>query len=449
MNKAIYAITLAVLVSAFPRAENWPQFRGLRGGTAPDAPSLPDTWSPTQNVVWKLDVPGYAWSSPVVWGDHIFVTSAINTSGEAPVRPSSDYLAGSLGGRMTFREITGPKDTHTWMVYDIDFKTGTIRWARQAHQGAPRQPRHQKNSYASETPVTDGERVYAYFSSAGLFAFDMKGTPVWSKPMDTLKTRTDWGGAASPVVYNNRVYIVNDNEEHSFIAAFDAGTGKEVWRVDRDESSNWSSPFIWENAQRTEIITKGTKKIRSYSLDGELLWEISGMATLDVPTPVARNGLLYVESGYPTDQKKPVYVIRPGASGDITPKPDETSNQFVVWSNLSLGTYATSPLVYGDYYYTLFDRGILTCHDAKTGKEVYGRQRVAVDTTGFTASPWAYNGKIFALSEDGDTYVIQAGPEFKVLGKNSLNELSLATPAVANGSLIVRTASKLYRLEKQ
>ena len=448
MKRLVFAIGVVLALSVFVHAENWPQFRGLQGGVAADDPALPDTWSTTENVVWKLDVPGYAFSSPIVWGDHVIVTSAINSVGDT-VRPVSDYLAGSLGGRMTFKELVTSKDPHRWMVYDVDFKTGKIRWERQVQQAVPTESRHQKNSYASETPVTDGQRVYAYFSSAGLFAFDMNGKPLWSKPMDTLKTRTGWGGAASPVAYKDRVFIVNDNEERSFIAAYDARTGDEVWRVARDEASNWASPFIWENDQRTEIITKGAKKIRSYSLDGKLLWEISGVTTLDVPTPFARNGLLYIESGYPTDSKKPVYAIRPGASGDITPKGDETSNEFIVWSNPSIGTYATSPLVYGDYYYTLLDRGFLTCHDARTGKEVYGRQRITMDATGFTASPWAYNGKIFALSEDGDTYVMQAGPEFKVLGKNSLNELTLATPAVANGSLIVRTVSKLYRIGRE
>lgn len=449
MRRVAFVLVIVLALSALPRAQNWPQFRGTQGGVAPDNPALPDTWSSTENIVWKLDMPGYAWSSPVVWGDHVFITSAINTSGEAPIRPSGEYLAGSLGGTMTFRDLATPKDVHRWMVYDVDFRTGKIRWEHQVQQATPTQARHQKNSYASETPVTDGERVYAYFSSAGLFAFDMNGKAVWSKPMDTLKTRTGWGGAASPVVYRDRVIIVNDNEERSFIAAFDAKIGKELWRVDRDEASAWSTPFIWENAQRTEIITKGTKKVRSYGLDGKLLWELSGMTTLDVPTPFARGGLLYLESGYPTDSKKPAYAIRPGASGDITLKGDETSNQFVVWSNQSAGTYATSPVVYGDYYYTLLDRGFLTCHDAKTGKEIYPRQRVTADATGFTASPWAYNGKIFAMSEDGDTFVIQAGPEFKVLGKNSLDEMTLATPAVANGSLIVRTVSKLYRIGKK
>lgn len=448
MRRAVFLAVMVFAFSALPRAENWPQFRGLQGGTAPDDPALPATWSPTENIVWKLDVPGYAWSSPIVWGDHIFITSAINPAGDV-VRPTSEYLAGSLGGTMTFKDLATPKEALRWMVYDVDFRTGRIRWERQVQQAAPTQSRHQKNSYASETPVTDGQRVYAYFSYAGLFAFDMNGKPLWSKPMDALKTRTGWGGSASPVVYKDRIFVVNDNEERSFIAAYDARTGDEVWRVAREEASNWASPFIWENAQRTEIITKGTKKVRSYGLDGKLLWEISGMTTLDVPTPFAKNGLLYIQSGYPTDSKKPAYVIRPGASGDITLKPDETTSEFVLWSSQSLGTYATSSLVYGDYYYTLLDRGFLMCNDAMTGKEVYGRQRITMDATGFTASPWAYNGRIFALSEDGDTYVMQAGPEFKVLGKNPLGELSLATPAVSNGSLIVRTVSKLYRIGKK
>src|SRR5262245_42987571 len=232
MKRLVFAIVVALALSTFVHAENWPQFRGLQGGVAADDPSLPDTWSPTENVVWKLDMPGYAWSSPIVWGDHVIVTSAINSAGDT-VRPVSDYLAGSLGGKMTFKELATSKDLHRWMVYDIDFKTGKIRWERQVQEAAPAESRHQKNSYASETPVTDGQRVYAYFSSAGLFAFDMNGKPLWAKPMDTLKTRTGWGGAASPVVYKDRVFIVNDNEERSFIAAYDARTGEEVWRVAR------------------------------------------------------------------------------------------------------------------------------------------------------------------------------------------------------------------------
>jgi outer membrane protein assembly factor BamB len=413
---------------------------------APDNPVLPETWSPTENIVWKLDVPGYSWSSPIVWGDHVFITSAVNTSGEAPIRPVSEYLGGTLGGKMTFRDITTPATPHRWVVYDVDFNTGKIRWQQAVRESAPAEPRHQKNTYASETPVTDGQRVYAYFANVGLFAFDLSGKPVWSKPMTPRKMRTGWGAAASPVLAKDRIVIVSDNEEESFIAAFSTATGDELWRIKRDEASNWASPFVWENPQSTEIITKGTKRVRSYALDGTLLWEMSGMGSLDVPTPFARNGLLYLQSGYPTDPKKLTYAIRPGASGDISLKEGQTSNDFIVWSNQNLGTYATSTLVYGDYYYTLLDRGMLLCHDAKTGKEIYGRQRVSVDAAGFTASPWAYNGRIFAMSEDGDTYVVQAGPDFKVLGKNSLNEMALATPAIARGNLLIRTQSKLYRI---
>jgi outer membrane protein assembly factor BamB len=449
MKRILLATVIVGALSALPRAENWPQFRGVQAGVAADDPALPDAWGPTQNIVWKIDIPGTAWSSPVVWGDHVFVTTVVNSKAEEPLRPTSDYLSLALGGSMTTKDLSLSTDVHRWMVFDVDFKTGQIRWERQVQQAAPVKSRHQKNSYASETPVTDGDRVYAYFSSAGLFAFDMNGKPIWSKPMDTLTVRAGWGGAASPVVHKGRVYIVNDNDEQSFVAAYDAQTGAELWRVNREEGSNWTTPFVWENSQRTEIVTPGTRKVRSYDLDGKLVWELSGMSSIDIPTPFAKDGLLYVESGYPGDQRRPVYAIRPGASGDISLKPGETSNDFIVWSNPALGTYATSALAYGDYYYTLFDRGILTCHDAKTGKEVYPRQRIAEDAGGFTASPWAYNGKIFAMSEDGDTYVMQAGPGFKVLGKNSLNEMTLATPAIANGSLIVRTASKLYRIGKK
>jgi outer membrane protein assembly factor BamB len=251
------------------------------------------------------------------------------------------------------------------------------------------------------------------------------------------------------VLHRDRLYIVNDNDERSFLAAFDRKSGEELWRTIREEGSNWTTPFVWENGTRTEIVTAGTKRVRSYDLNGKLLWEFSGMSSIDIPTPLAAHGLLFITSGYPGDPLRPAYAIRPGASGDISLKKDETSNAFIVWSNPALGPYNPSPLVYGDYYYTLFDRGFFTCHDAKTGKEIYGRQRITTEATGFTASPWAYNGKIFATSEDGDTYVIQAGPEFKVLGKNSLDEMTLATPAVARGSVIIRTASKLYRIAKK
>jgi hypothetical protein len=440
---------VAIAVTVVTADENWPQFRGPASGVAADDPALPDTWSTTQNVAWKMDVPGRGWSSPVVWGDHVFITAAVNVKGtEESLKPVPSYTPRSFGGPMTGQDLTTSTDPHRFVVFDVDFKTGAIRWERAVTTAVPAQPKHQKNSYASETPVTDGQRVYAYFANVGLFAYDMSGTLVWSKAMGPFKVRNGWWSAASPVLHGDRVYIVNDNDERSFIAAFDKRTGDEIWRTTRDEGSNWATPFVWQNGVRTEIVTAGTQKVRSYDVNGTLLWTLTGMSSIQVPTPLAGPGVLFISSGYPADQLRPVYAIRPGASGDITLKKDETSNAFIAWSHPTLGSYDPSPLVYGDHYYTLFDRGLFASHDAKTGKEIYGRQRLTADATGFTSSPWAYNGKIFALSEDGDTYVIQAGPEFKVLGKNSLDEMTLATPAVAHGSLIIRTASKLYRIAR-
>jgi outer membrane protein assembly factor BamB len=441
----------ALLVATPAGAQHWPQFRGGRAGVAADDPRLPDSWSATENVAWKVDIPGRSWSSPVVWGDHIFILSAINTAQPSqPLNAVSTYLARSLGGPMTGADINRPTDEHRWVLYDIDFRTGAIRWQRPIQAAVPLQPVHQKNSFASETPVTDGERVYVYLGYLGVFAFDMSGQPLWSKPMTAAKMRMGWGSAASPVLDDGRLYIVNDNEERSFIAAFDARTGNELWRTDRDgEGSNWSTPFVWRNDRRTEIVTTGTKKVRSYDTNGKLLWELAGMTSIHAVTPFASHGLLFVSSGYFPDALRPTYAIKPGAAGDISLKGEERSNSFVAWSHPTLAPAYPSALVVGDQYYTLMDRGFLTSNDAKTGAEVYGRQRIAADAGTFSASPWAYNGKIFAISEDGDTFVMQAGPEFKVLGRNPLGEMTLATPAVANGSLIIRTATRLYRIARR
>src|SRR5437867_2733048 len=252
-------IALVALVRALPSADDtWPQFRGAHAGVASDDASLPDTWGPSQNIVWKIDVPGRSWSSPVVWGDHVFVTTAINTVEADTLLPVAAYVSRSNGGTMSFRDISTTSAPHRWVVYDVDFKTGKIRWEREVANAVPSQPRHLKNSYASETPVTDGERVYAYFGNLGLYAFDMSGTLLWSKAMGALKVRTGFGPAASPVIHGDRVVILNDNDEQSFIAAVIKATGAALWRVDRKEGSNWTSQFVWQNERRTEIVTAGT-----------------------------------------------------------------------------------------------------------------------------------------------------------------------------------------------
>jgi len=437
IRAAIVVIGVTLLTLTGAATDQWPQFRGPAAGVIPDDPALPETWSETENVVWKTTIPGLGWSSPVVWDDHIFLTSAVSSGYEKPPVPGlydeHDHVKAAAPQR--------------WVVYDVDFKTGKIRWERELYKAQPPLLRHIKNSYASETAVTDGERVYVYFGSIGILAaFDLNGKKAWSRELGAFNTQVELGTGASPTIYKDRIYVVNDNTTQSFLSAFDKRTGAELWRVNRDERGNWSTPLVWENELRTEIVTAGTVKVRSYDLDGKQLWELRGMTTLTIPSPFAQNGLVYISSGYPGALPRPVYAIRPGASGDISLKPDETTNNYIAWYHPQLGTYNTSALVYGGYYYTLLDRGFLLCHDAKTGKQIYGRQRISIDSTGFTSSPWAYNGKIFVLSEDGDTYVIQAGPQFKVIGKNSLGDMPLATPAALRGSLIVRTQSKLYRI---
>jgi len=441
MRTRIFAslfLTLLALNTSFA-SDNWPQFRGPKSMGVADDPNLPDTWSATENIVWKAEIPGVGWSSPVVWNNKIFVTSVVS-KGEIEAPKKGLYFGG---------ERKASTDEHRWMVYCVDWKTGKILWEREALKGTPPSSRHLKNSYASETPVTDGERVYVYFGNVGLFCYDMEGKPLWNKRWGPFKTRYGWGTAASPVLHKDRIYVVNDNDDQSFIIALDKKTGNQVWRVDREEGSNWATPYVWENELRTEIITPGTKKVRSYDLNGKILWELVGMSSISIPTPFSKFGLVYITSGYVMDPLRPVYAIRPGASGDISLKEGERGNQHIAWFQPQAGPYNPTPVIYGNNYYTLLDRGFFTAHDAKTGKEVYGKQRIDSTAGAFTSSPWAYNGKIFCLSEDGDTYVIQAGPEYKLVGKNSLGEMCMATPAIARGSLIIRTAARLYRVAKK
>ncbi len=429
-------LVLTISLTAGAGENDWPSFRGgVRAGVA-EGPTFPDTWNAEKNVVWKKPIPGRGWSSPVVWGQRVFVTSVLSDK-DPPEQRKGLYIQDLIG------QVQAGE--HRWLVSCLDFQTGKTLWQHQAHKGAPAGPIHIKNSYASETPVCDGERLYVSFGNLGLFCYDLEGKGLWSLKLPIRKTRMGWGTAASPVAHDGQVFLVNDNEEKSTLTAYDGKTGKQLWQVERDEKSNWGTPFLWQHDQGTEIVTAGTGKIRSYDLKGKLLWEMGGMSIISIPTPFSRHGLLYVTSGYVADPfNRPVYAIRPGARGDITLAGDQTSSKDVAWSLRLAGPYHPTPLVYGDYLYVLYDRGMLSCFEAKTGKMVYERQRLGASA--FTASPWAYNGKVFCLSEDGETIVVQAGKEFKVLGRNKLEEMSLATPALANGSLILRTQSHLYRL---
>jgi outer membrane protein assembly factor BamB len=404
--------------------------------------NLPERWSATENIEWKSEIPGKGWSSPIVWGRRVFVTTVVNT-GKTPVAKKGLYLRG---------EQPEPPDTeHLWKVLCLDLESGRVLWDETAHRGKPETPLHIKNTYASETPVTDGQRVYAYFGNLGIFCYDLDGKPVWSKRLEPHATRAGWGTAASPALDGSRLFIVNDNDESSYLAAFDTSDGTELWRVERDERSNWSTPFVWKNGLRTELVTAGTKRVRSYDLDGKLLWELEGMSIITIGTPFAQKDLLYVSSGYVLDLKqRPVYAIRPGGEGDITLPAGKTSSDTIAWCQRTAAPYNPSVVVYDDRMYVLYDKGLFSTYDALTGEEIYAKHRIP-DGRAFTASPWAYAGKIFCLNEYGETFVFKAGDEFVLAHTNSLadDDMCLATPAIAGDRLLIRSDRRLYSIRNQ
>lgn len=421
--------------SAASGPAQWPQFRGADSRGVAEGSRFPDRWSTTENVAWKTPIPGRGWSSPIVWGDSVFITTVVS-DGELEAPKKGLYFGGE--------RKAPPSASQHWMVICLSLKDGHEVWRKEAASGIAANPLHVKNTYASETPVTDGKRVYAYFGNKGLFCYDLKGGQLWSAQWPAVKTRYGWGSAASPVLHGDRLFLVNDNEDKSYMVALDARSGKQLWRVERDEPSNWATPYVWKNKTRTELITPGRKKVRSYDLEGRPLWELGGMSSIVIPTPFSEFGLLYVGSGYVGDKVRPMFAIKPGASGDITLPEGTTQSPFIEWSLPTAAPYNPSPLVYRDQLYVLFDFGFLSAHDARTGKQVYEKQRIRTQNTSFTASPWAANGKIYALSEDGDTYVFEAGKEYRLLHTNALDELCMSTPAIVGDRLLIRTFSQLY-----
>ncbi len=434
-------ITLIISLNAniLSADENWPQFRGPGGRGVAAGTNLPEQWSDTENVAWKTDIPGLGWSSPIVWGNRVLLTTSVST-GKAE-EPKKGYYIGSKGEDEEQRE---------WKALCLDLASGAVLWDQTLYKGKPFGPVHQKNSYASETPITDGQHVYVYFSNVGVFCLDFKGNTAWSKPIEPHPTRYNWGGAASPVLYKDRLYIVNDNEEDSYILALDKRTGEEIWRTPRDEKSNWSTPYVWENEKRTEIITPGTGKTRSYDLEGKLLWWFTGMSGITIATPYAKGNLLFVSSGFTMDKKRPLYAIRPGAAEDITLKDDENENSSIAWCKRTAAPYNPTTLLYDKVLYVLLDNGSLSAYEPQTGKPFYEREKLPAGAN-FTSSPWAYGGRVFCLNEDGTTFVVRAGEKFELLETNKLSDddMSLASPAVAGDRLLVRTAGRVYCIRRE
>ena len=434
LASAILSSSTAVMAEGI---RNWPQFRGADAtGVVHGATNLPTHWSASENIAWKTDLPGRGWSSPVVWGNRVFLTTVIS-EGETESAKKGLYFGGN--------RPKPPESVHQWQIYCLDLETGEELWKQQVHEGKPENAIHIKSSFASETPVTDGQRLYVLFGGVGIYCLDLDGNELWSRDIKPRSTRYGWGYAASPALHGDRLYVVNDNDEDSYLMALNKYSGKEEWRVQRDEKSNWSTPFIWQNEQRTEIVTPGTGKVRSYDLEGNLLWWFSGMSSITIATPYQDNGLLYVSSGYVLDRSRPLYAIRPGGAGDISLKPDEVSNASIAWSQPKGAPYNPSTLVYDGIAYVLYDRGFFAAYDAVDGSELYEKQRIP-NGRAFTSSPWAYNGNVFCLNEDGVTFVIKAGKQFEILRTNPLDdgEMAMASPAISGDRLLIRTASRVY-----
>ena len=439
MKRLTFSLILVAFFVTTASAQNWPQFRGPSATGVVESSGQPVKWDATaqQNVRWKLEIPGLAHSSPVVWGDKIFVTTAVS-SGKDETR---------FG---LFGDVAPVKDDpkHTWKVYAIDKNKGTILWERVAYEGLPKTKRHPKSSHASATPVTDGKYLIALFGSEGLYAYDLNGKLLWKQDLGILDAGWfydadyQWDYGSSPIIYKNLVIVQADIQKNSFIAAYDLKTGKPVWKTSREEIPSWGTPTVYEGKERAELITSGPKAIRGYDpATGKELWRLGPMSEITTPTPFAAFDLIFVTSGYAPIQ--PIYAIKPGGSGDLSLKEGQDKSDFIAWSKQRGGPYMPTPIVYGDLLYTCSNQGVLTAYNAKTGERVY-QERLGGTGAAFTASPVASEGKIYLASEDGDVFVVKAGPKYELLAKNPVGEVMMATPAISNGMVIVRTVSHLY-----
>jgi outer membrane protein assembly factor BamB len=409
----------------------WPQWRGPSGQGISAEKNLPADWTTTKNIKWKTSIPGRGHSSPIVWGNRVFLTTAIE--GElVPGHKAVKHMDGDK--EFLHPDSVGANHKQLFKVICLDRKNGKLLWEKTAFEGTPYDDRHRKSSYAASTPATDGKYVYAFFGTEGLYAYDMKGGLIWQADLGKLGT-VGMGTGTSPIVYQNLVIVQCDEEngEASFIVGIDKKTGKEVWRTPRKVQVSWSTPLLVNTGKRPELITTGTEFVIAYDpSSGKELWRHKGVESNAIPSPVANGEMVFVSAGSPA---KIVLAITLGATGDLA--------ESVVWKYTKGTAYVPSPILYGDYLYLTSDRGVLTCLDAKTGEVKYEGGRVPIPAS-FTASPVAFDGKILLTSEDGDTFVIKAGPKHEIIATNSIGEPVYASPAMADGNIFIRGERNLY-----
>jgi len=437
--RKVFLSLLLIASFSLAYAENWPGWRGPGSLGISNDKGIPVKWDLALNVKWKAEVPGLGHSSPIIWGNRIFVTTAISSD------PKEDYW------EKGFPQIQRKPDSAdiSWKVLCFDRDTGKLLWDRTAVRNTPANARHTKNSYASQTPATDGTYVYAFFGDQGMYCYDFQGKLIWSKNLGAFTMRSGWGMGTSPVLYKDLVIQTCDQEPGgSFIVALNKKTGSTVWKTDRDEASSWSTPFLYLQGAHPELLVNATRAIRSYDpATGKLIWQCRGPATsITTPTPTSSHGLIFVSSGFIREEVRPLTAFRPGATGDITLNPGETSSKDIAWRQLTAAPYIPSPIASGDYIFVLLDQGFIACYDARTGKEMFGRTRIDVGAN-FSASPVAVDGKLYLMSEDGDVYVISAGSKYELLAKNAIGEAVMASPAISDGKMFVRTLKHLLCIQ--
>jgi outer membrane protein assembly factor BamB len=423
-------------------AQNWPSFRGpAASGVADGKEPTAVKWNAAtgENILWKTPLPGVAVSSPIVWGDRVFVSTAVSSD------PSSGIRTGLYGDVEPAKDVS----KHSWKLVALDKRSGKVLWERVAHEGIPKTKRHPKSSQATATPVTDGRHVIVSFGSEGLYAYDVDGKLLWTRDLGVLNAGWfydpdyEWGVGSSPIIWKNLVIVQCDIQKNSFIAAFDVATGQPAWRTPREEIPSWSTPAIFENNGRAELVTQATTFIRGYNPEsGKELWRLSGNSEITIPTPIVGPGVIIVTNGYRGVQ--PIFAIKPGASGDITLKGDATTNEFIAWSTNRGGPYIPTPVIYGDLLYVLAINGVLAAYDVKTGQRIY-QERVAGGGS-FSASPVAADGKLYLTSEDGDVFVVRAGPKYELLATNPMSQVIMATPAIANGVIFIRGLKDVFAI---
>ena len=445
----LYFLVIAIALTSYSQGQNvskerqWSSFRGYYANGVLDETNLPDTWNGEDmtNIKWKIDVPGLALSSPVIWGDKLFITSAISEQDTGGLRTL-------FSGDVT---PVGDDSKHEWKVYCINKHTGETIWERTSFTGIPEMRRHPMSTHANTTVATDGSHVVAFFGSEGLYCYDMDGNLQWDKDFGTLKSvffvseGAEWEFASSPIIHDGTVIVQCDVFENSFVAALDIETGDEIWRAERDEYPGWCTPNIYKYNGKDYVVVNGFKHRGAYDFKtGDEVWKMSGGGDIPIPSPIVSDELLYFNSAH--GRSSPILAIRKDASGDITLNEGDTTNIGVKWSYPRGGSYMHTMLLYNGYLYSVQFNGQVTCMDAGNGKIIFREKIGKADS--FLSSPVASDGKIFITDVKGLVYALAAGPEFNIMSKMPLGDVCMTTPAITDGIIFFRTEKHLIAISK-